>query len=32
MFSGGEEITELSEPWRPKSKSDPPKTDNQDLF
>ena len=27
----GEEITELSESWKPKSKFDPPKTDNQDL-
>ena len=26
-----EEITELSKPWKPKSKFDPPKTDNEDL-
>ena len=31
ILSEGEEITELSEPWKPKSKFDPPKTDNQDL-
>ena len=31
ILSDGEEIRELSEPWKPKSKFDPPKTDNQDL-
>ena len=30
-LSEGEEITEVSEPWKPKSKFDPLKTDNQDL-
>ena len=28
ILSEGEEIPELSEPWKPKSKFDPPKTDN----
>ena len=27
----GEEIIELSDPWKPKSKFKPPKTDNQDF-
>ena len=31
ISSEGEEIIELSEPWKPKSKFDPPKTDNPDL-
>ena len=31
ILSEGEEIIELSEPWKPKSKFDPPKTDNPDL-
>ena len=31
IFSEGEEITEFSEPWKTKSKFDPPKTDNEDL-
>ena len=31
ISSEGEGIIELSEPWKPKSKFDPPKTDNPDL-
>ena len=31
ILSEGEELIELSEPWKPKSKFDPPKTDNEDL-